>query len=188
MKLKGRAASQYRAVPVGSTAIHMDPLHEQNKREAFDGMRAYHQSEIAHKGHTVEVIKTLLTVVVSAYGGLVALILGGKVSRCNGVAAAAVFFVCVAIVVFYVVRETNKKIDKDHDSYENHRSEYLAERRLLDIDSAFGNEYTTHWQPRAKDSPTGYSFTKRLTRALGWIVVGAALIGTILAVVASLSQ
>lgn len=166
----------------------MDSLHEQNKREAFDGMRAYHQSEIAHKGHTVEVIKTLLTVVVSAYGGLIALIVSGKVSRCNGVAAAVMFFACVAIVVYYVVRETNLKIDEDHNRYEDHRSEYLAERRLLQIDSAFDNAYKTHWQTRAKDSPTGYSLTKRLNRALGAIVVAAAAIGAFLAVMASLSQ
>jgi Ca2+/Na+ antiporter len=166
----------------------MDSVHEQNKREAFDGMRAYHQSEIAHKGHTVEVIKTLLTVVVSAYGGLIALLLSGKVSRCNGVAAAIMVLVFVGFVVWYVIHETNRKIDKDHDSYEMHRREYLAERRLLNIDSAFGDEYTTHWQPRPTDSHSGYFVTRGLTLALGAIVVAAAVIGTVFAVIASLSQ
>jgi hypothetical protein len=160
-------------------------LHEQNKREAFDGMRAYHQSEIAHKGHTVEVIKTLLTVVVSAYGGLIALVLSGKISRCNSIAAAGVFFGCVAFGVCYVIYETNKKIDKDHDSYENNRSEYLAERSLLGIDSDFDSSYKTHWQQRAKATPTGYDYTKRLNRALGAIVVATAAIGTFLAVLAA---
>ncbi len=163
-------------------------MHEQNKREAFDGMRAYHTSEIEHKGHTVEVIKTLLTVVVSAYGGLIALILNNKASRCQGVGAAIVLLMFVAVVVFIVLHYTNKKIDSDHNSYENHRSEYIAERKLLESDSLFGEGYKTHWQPRSAGVTSGYSHTKRLNFAFGSIVIAAALIGSILAIVASVNK
>jgi Ca2+/Na+ antiporter len=163
-------------------------LHEQNKREAFDGMRAYHTSEIEHKGHTVEVIKTLLTVVVSAYGGLIALILDGKATRCQGIESAIVFFIFVVIVVWIVLHYTNEKIDRDHSRYEDHRSEYLAERSLLQIESLFATGYKTIWPTREKDAPSGYSYSKRLNIALGSIVIAAALIGSILSIVASVNK
>jgi hypothetical protein len=163
-------------------------LHEQNKREAFDGMRAYHQSEIAHKGHTVEVIKTLLTVIVTAYGGLIWLIGTNKISRCQAITVAILFLPAVAAVVLHVIYATNRKIDKDHDSYESHRAEYIAERFLLEIDSHFCCKYKTHWQPRPKDAATGYSYTKRLNWALGGIILAAAAIGSALAILASFNK
>jgi hypothetical protein len=163
--------------------------HEQNKREAFDAMRAYHQSEIAHKAHTVEVIKTLLTVVVGAYGGLIALILKAELAPSYAQATAALLLLGVSGTVLYVVCKTNEKIEADHQAYEAHRAEYLAERQLLKIDEVFAPiGYQTHWRPRDVDHPSGYSFTKRITVALGWIVVLAAILGAILSIAASLTR
>ena len=45
--------------------------HEANKREAFDGMRAYHQSEIAHKKDAIDIIKAILATTVVIFIGLV---------------------------------------------------------------------------------------------------------------------
>jgi len=160
--------------------------HEQNKREAFDGMRAYHASEIAHKAHTVEVIKTLLTLVVGAYGGLIALILKAQLATFPAVVAAAVLLLCVSGIVLYVIKKTTAKIDSDHMAYELHRAEYLAERTLSGINEDFASiGYQTHWRPRPATGPSGYSYSKRLTFALGGIVIVAAAIGAFLSMAAS---
>ncbi|MGV6818648.1 MAG: hypothetical protein ACWA44_15440 [Thiotrichales bacterium] len=37
----------------------LDSLRE-NKREMFDGMRAYHQSEISHSNHAITMLLALL--------------------------------------------------------------------------------------------------------------------------------
>lgn len=149
-------------------------------------MRAYHESEIAHKGQTFEVIKTLLTLVVAAYGGLIALILKAELAPLSAQLAAVVLLVGVFVMVVFVVRKTNAKIDSDHTSYERHRDEYLAERKVLDLDSALESVgHHTHWTPRPVAAPTGFFHSKNLTVTLGAIVVLAAVFGAFLAGVAS---
>lgn len=174
-----------------TTQLNQDDLqrHEANKREAFDGMRAYQASEIAHKAHTVDVIKTFLTLVVGAYGGLITLILKAELAPDYAKIASGLLLLGIFFVVGYVVYKTNAKIDSDHRSYEAHRDEYLAERRLLELDSALSAVgHTTHWVPRPLNARSGYAYTKNLTFALGAIVVLAAVFGSILSVAASLTR
>lgn len=161
-------------------------LHEQNKREAFDGMRAYHQSEIAHKGHTVEVIKTLLTVVVGAYGGLIALVVNARLTFALSLGLSAALFLAVWLATCHVVRTTNRKVEIDHGAYEAHRSEYLAERVALGIEYALRKTgYETHWRSPSLEHVGGYRYTQRLIVALGVIVVAAAFCGSLLVLGAS---
>ena len=58
--------------------------HRSNKREAFDGMRAYHQGELSQKNDCIEILKAILTVSLLAYGGLLAIVHGRQLDMTSG--------------------------------------------------------------------------------------------------------
>src|SRR5690606_39857689 len=77
--------------------------HQQNKREAFDGMRAYHQSEILHKGHAIEVLKTILTAILTIYVGLAASAVSGQIEKKVIIGTAIIVFIATSVCAILIV-------------------------------------------------------------------------------------
>ncbi len=154
--------------------------HEANKREAFDAMRAYHASEIAHKGHTIEILKTLLQLVIVVYGGLIGLTLTGRIQPRLAFLADILLFIVILFTTFFVNHYTKKKIDEDHRSYEKHREEYKQEYRKLSLHQDLQAEgYQPHWIAETNRSRSGYFYTKKVLNALQAIIITAAIAGGI---------
>jgi len=109
--------------------------HENNKREAYDGMRAYHQSEIAHKGHAVEMLKAILSASILVYGGLFGLVLSQQITL-NLIQMAAVLTILINSAIAYSIANiTNIKIKNDNIRYCIYYFEYRKERELLGLDA-----------------------------------------------------
>ncbi|MBO1924210.1 hypothetical protein [Thiomicrorhabdus sp. 6S3-12] len=110
-------------------------IHLDNKKEAFAAMRAYHESEIAHKGHAISVLTTMLQATILVYGGLFGLMLKDGISisvvQMSGIA-------CLLFISFAsrkVALSTQEKIRQDNIQYCLHYFEYRKERELLGIES-----------------------------------------------------
>jgi hypothetical protein len=151
--------------------------HEANKREAFDGMRAYHQSEISHKQDAITILQTLLTSTILIYGGLIGAIIARELDPDFGLAAGVFLVLLIGAAVILVVAITNKKIDADNGRYRQFRSEYLAERHLLGLDDDLKGDASAWSKPTA--AVGGYHHTKAILRVFGGLVVGASIVGAI---------
>ena len=95
-----------------------DSVHKANMRQAFDGMRAYHNSEIAHKKDAIEILKTILTTTVLVYGGLVGLVVSRQIDGYIASVASIVLILCVFLAVYFIAHITNIKIDPQPISLE----------------------------------------------------------------------
>jgi len=113
----------------------MRQIHEQNKREAFDGMRAYHQSEIAHKGHAVEMLKAILSASILVYGGLFGLVLSQQINLDLIQMAAILTILINSAIAFSISNITNIKIKNDNIRYCIYNFEYRKERELLGLEA-----------------------------------------------------
>ena len=152
--------------------------HEANKREAYDGMRAYHHSEIAHKKDAVDIIKTILTTTIILYAGLVGSSVAGEIAVCLALVAAWLIAILVVIGVCTIVIFTNKKIDQDNKRYRKYRDEYVRERQFLGLEQDLSlNGYTSAWVEQQDPNRTGYHHTKNILRAFAAIVIVVALVG-----------
>jgi len=100
-----------------------------NKREMFDGMRAYHESELAHKRDAITLLMAILTAVGAVFA---ALVLGAKPVPNAGVLAA---FAALAATLgaFCIAASTNRKIDADHQRYAEFGAEYVRTCELLGL-------------------------------------------------------
>lgn len=109
-------------------------IHLDNKKEAFDAMRAYHQSEISHKGHAISVLQTILQATILVYGGLFGLMLKDGISiniiQFSGISCLLV----ITIVSWKIALATQEKIRQDNIQYCLHYFEYRKERELLGLE------------------------------------------------------
>ena len=152
--------------------------HEANKREAYDGMRAYHQSELAHKKDAVDIIKTILTVIVIVYAGLAGSALTGKIDSNLAISASWIIAILVGIALSTIVFFTNKKIDEDNQRYRKYQSEYVKEREIIGLEKDLCNAgYISAWVEQQYPNRTGYHHTKNIIRAFAWIVFIVAIVG-----------
>jgi hypothetical protein len=103
-----------------------DSLRE-NKREMFDGMRAYHQSEINHSNHAITM---LLAIAGAAGAGILAVLFPEKTSE-HLTEIAWGLFVVVSVFSFTIAITTHLKISSDHKTYETYGQEYVKTSRLL---------------------------------------------------------
>jgi len=141
-------------------------------------MRAYHQSEIAHKKDAVDIIKTILNTTVILYAGLVGSTFTGKIDSSLAIAASWVIALLVGIAVFFIVLFTNRKIDEDNQRYRKYRAEYITERQLIGLEQDLSNVgYTSAWMEYQDPNKTGYHHTKNILRAFAWIVFVVAIVG-----------
>lgn len=98
-----------------------------NKREMFDAMRAYHQSEISHANHAV----TMLVAIAGAAGAVVlAMLFPEEPPRHISEIAWGLWF-AVSALAFTVGMTTHLKISADHKVYENFGVEYVKTSQLL---------------------------------------------------------
>ena|ERR1700744_1255720 len=168
--------------------------HENNKKEAFEGMRAYHQSEIAHKKDAISIYQTLITSVILIYGGLIAGIYNQSINgyesiKYLGWLILLVLGICSSLVTFF----SNKKISKDNDRYNIYRIEYTYERDIIKLeDDLLGAGCTSHWHyiknNNEKKPKSGYRYTKWILIAMNIMVCFIGLIGALIIHIASISH
>jgi outer membrane protein OmpA-like peptidoglycan-associated protein len=104
----------------------------ENKRELFDGMRAYHQSEISHANHAI----TMLLAIAAAAGAVVLAIIFPRenfqrehLQHVSAIAWGLFFIVTVFVSIIWAT--THQKINADHGTYERYGIEYMKTSRLL---------------------------------------------------------
>lgn len=152
--------------------------HEANKREAYDGMRAYHESEIAHKKDAIDIIKTILTTTVILFAGLVGSATTEKIAIELALITSWIIAILVGIATSTIVLFTNRKIDQDNRRYRKYRDEYVKERELIGLEGDLRESgYTSAWVEPQIPERTGYHHTKNIIRAFATIVFVIALVG-----------
>jgi hypothetical protein len=158
-----------------------EDIHKLNKREAFDGMRAYHQSEIFHKKDCIDILKSILTSTLAVYGSIIGLAYSEKIQYNQALSTACIILFFTMTAVFGVVWSTNKKIDQDNMRYGKYRDEYKLERLMLRLEEdMWERSYISAWFEPHDVRKTGYHHTKVILRCFGWLIIGSASIGTML--------
>lgn len=170
-------AEEMKEEPNGNEKQADDSVHIANMRQAFDGMRAYHNSEIAHKKDAIEILKTILTTTVLVYGGLVGLVVSQQIDGCFAFRTSIVLIFCVILAVFFIAHITNIKIDNDNKRYRDFFKEYLVERELLLVEEYVRKAGIIY--PPHDPNKTGYHHTKKIIRRFGFIIVTVAIIGSV---------
>jgi hypothetical protein len=99
----------------------------ENKREMFDGMRAYHESEIKHSDRAV----TMLLAIAGAAGAVVMAILFPKDPPHHTVAIAWDLWIVVATFALTIAATAHAKINSDHAVYATFGEEYVKTASLL---------------------------------------------------------
>ena len=117
---------------------------ENAAKEAFEGMRAYHRSEIDHKRDAI----TILTTVLAGNGGLVAAGFGalGRASAIGWMPIAAIaiiVFAATAILVQQIMTATQKKIEADGARYQEFKAQSIAAKKLLGLYQPITTEHGT---------------------------------------------
>ena len=154
--------------------------HEANKREAYDGMRAYHQSELAHKKDAVDILKTILTTSVVIFGGLVGFVMSARINATIVIVAAWTIAVLISLAVGVIVFFTNKKIDEDNRRYRKYRDEYIKERELIGLEDDLKKAgYISAYVEAGCPEKTGYHHTKNILKSFGCIVIVVAIVGVV---------
>ena len=149
--------------------------HEQNKREAFDAMRAYHNSELSHKKDAIDILKTILTSSVLIYAGLVASLDNRIANDQSMITLGWALGLIIAISTISITWTTILKIKEDNKRYRQFKAEYIRERELIGLDDdleAIGHQ--THWKKIINENKTGYSYTNLI---LIWLAIMIVLIG-----------
>ncbi|MGF1640772.1 MAG: hypothetical protein ACFCUO_07465 [Rhodospirillales bacterium] len=160
--------------------------HRQHKREAFDGMRAYHQSEISHKKDAIDILKAVLTSILVVYGGIVGALITKQIEYRLAISISVIILIFILAIVIGLVYSTNEKIDQDNKRYRSFRKEYINEIKALNLESdRIQNKLESAWADNIDESKTGYHYTKVIIRLFGILVVGTAAMGT--AIILSLS-
>lgn len=142
---------------------------DSNKREMFDAMRAYHESERGHKTDAMTVLAALFATVGAVFG---ALVLSEKGVPYAGV-LAALTAVAATFGVLIIVAKTNAKIGKDHETYAKFGAEYV---RTCDAMGFYGTglvapEASPIKSDRAIGQGEGYKSTQAIIESIGWTVV-----------------
>jgi hypothetical protein len=99
----------------------------ENKREMFDGMRAYHLSEISHANHAI----TMLLGVAAAAGAVALAFLFPQQPVVHAHIILWGLAAVVAVVCSTIALTTCIKIGADHEIYANYGTEYVKTSVLL---------------------------------------------------------
>ena len=99
----------------------------ENKREMFDGMRAYHQSEIGHANHAI----TMLLAISGAAGAVVLAILFPEVPPKHVSEIAWGLWLVVSALAIVIAVSAHLKISSDHEVYARFGAEYVRTSELL---------------------------------------------------------
>lgn len=186
-----QGAEQGRVAPPSLTDAER-ASHLAHKRESFDGMRAYHMSEIHHKQDAVKFLGGLVASAFATYGGILVLVSGGHMQGWAALVLSVLVGVAIAYLAGSVVSVTNKKFISDNSRYEDFRRDYIAEWKILGIGPLFKKvepSETSFWEKSAMKDPqeeresrvtSGYSKTTAILLVFRNMVWFAALLGPIL--------
>jgi hypothetical protein len=161
--------------------------HESNKREAFDGMRAYHQSEISHKKDAIDILKTLLTTVVLLFAGLVAAAYK-QIAPSDSVIYLAWGLAGLNILAALATTlTTNMKITQDNKRYSAYTLEYKIERDIIGLeDDLKAYNHQSKWiEEKPGKNKSGYHYTKLI---LTWFAITVSMIGVAGAILVQLAS
>jgi len=156
--------------------------HELNKREMFDGMRAFQQSELAHKADVLNFLKSILTGSIIVYGFPIVALLKSE-SRVDKDAVGA--FALITLIVVCGISAaacyfTNKKIEHGHSRYGDFLSEYARESKWLGLMDSTVETADSHTPIKLIQldvkAGDGYKETKRLIWVYG-VLVGLVALG-----------
>ena len=100
---------------------------KENKREMFDGMRAYHASEISHASHAI----TMLLAISGAAGAVVLALLFPKTPPNYISQMAWGLFIVISVFAIAVAWTAHLKISGDHEVYKSFGREYVKTSILL---------------------------------------------------------
>lgn len=101
----------------------------ENKREMFDGMRAYHQSEINHCNHAI----TMLLSIAAGAGAVVFAILFQEYTPKNIGIISWGLFIVVSVFSLTIAATSHLKINGDHKAYSSFGREYVKSSILLGL-------------------------------------------------------
>ncbi len=153
-------------------------IHLQSYRMAFDGMRAYHTSELHHKRDSINILNGFLASMIPVFGGVVYYILFNKSSCFISwlMIAGASFIYYYSIYV--VLKTTKEKLKSDNDSYVQWKNEAIAERKALKLDSSIQDSIKEsngdgYWD-KEKNNGLGYIKTFEIIRRYGYLLMGIA--------------
>lgn len=93
----------------------------------FDGMRAYHQSEISHSHHAI----TMLLAIAGAAGAVVLAMLFPEKAPEHLTEIAWGLVIVVTVLALTVAFTTHVKINSDHETYEAYGKQYVLTSQLL---------------------------------------------------------
>ena len=148
-----------------------------NKRELFDAMRAYHDSELAHKRDAIGMLTTLLTAIGAVFA---AIIVPEKPIPYAGILAWSIAAVTGALAAV-IVSSTNRKIQEDHRLYANFGDEYVRQCDALGLfdDIAIGEKREPIKERSRIGHGRGYVHTQRIVRSVGIAISTLAVFGAV---------
>jgi len=148
--------------------------HEMHKQEAFQGMRAYHMSEIHHKQDAISVIKSTLTLVITINGAIIATLLAQKIHPLVAISGSLLVMLATIKFMSDLVDITNEKITKDHNRYEDYRNDYIYEMIELGLENK-----QSHWHREENRSSSGFSKTQEIINVFRCMVINVSILGVI---------
>ena len=154
--------------------------HELHKQEAFQGMRAYHVSEIHHKQDAIGVLKSFMTTVITVDGAIIGGLVTGILAPELAIFGALAIFVFTIIAGHFLVDVTKSKMDKDNHRYEHYRNDYINEIITLNIKDA-----RSHWFLTEDRSDSGVKKTQGILTVYYTIIVFVSLFGALLCIAVS---
>lgn len=160
------------------TTMPTEEILRENKRECFDGMRAYHQSEISHANHAI----TMLLAMAAAIGAVVVAILFPDSPPDHVREIAWGLFGVVVILGGTIAATAHIKISGDHAVYANFGAEYVKTSERLGL---YERSSTTKDEKpieldaiktnRAIGQGTGYKLTQRIIWAFAGVLAALSL-------------
>jgi hypothetical protein len=143
---------------------HLHATYEANKREMFDGMRAYHDSEIRHANHAI----TIIMAIAGAGAAVAAAMLFADRPSKHVEAIAWGLFAMVLVFSGTIALTTHLKISSDHAVFARFGAEYRRTSRMLGLFEAV----TIDGKPdRVKvDREIGRGTGYRRTQAVIWLL------------------
>jgi hypothetical protein len=146
----------------------------ENKREMFDGMRAYHQSEISHANHAV----TMLLAVSAAAGAVVLAILFPQVTPNHVSQIAWGLWVVVTAFAITIAATAHIKISGDHKVYASFGEEYVRTCESLGFYSCDKESKQETGLKRNRSIGQGKGYRK--TQAIIWSFAAVLIVLTLL--------
>lgn len=132
--------------------------YEANKREMFDGMRAYHESEISHSHHAI----TMLLAIAGAAGAVVLAMLFPQKTPQHLTEIAWGLVIVVTVLSLTVALTTHLKIKSDHKTYETYGKQYVLTSQLLGFYDEMEIEGTKTSVKTSKNIGQGRGYRKTL--------------------------